>query len=65
MVHGHAGGALHQRLDNQRRHLASVLLQQCFQPGGGAAGDGFGGFARAGQPRIGAGRGQRGVQQRA
>ena len=54
IVHRHAGGALHQRLQDDRGRLRVVRLQPDGQCGGGPLGHVGGAFARAGTAGVGA-----------
>ena len=64
MMHAHATGALHARLDDHRADLAGVTVEQCGQRIGGARGAFGRGFARLRQVGIGRRREQRFGQQR-
>ena len=55
IVHGHASGALHQGLDDQRGGAAVVLVQPAFERLCGAFCHVYGAVARLGLPRVGAG----------
>ena len=64
VVHGHAGGALHERLDDQRRGLVVVFLEIAFQVGGAAGRIFERRFARLGGAPIRAGYDRALAQQR-
>ena len=64
VVHHHAGGALDERLDDQRGGLVSVFGQVGVEGGGGAAGDVDGALARRGVSGVGAGHAGAGADQR-
>ncbi len=65
IVHRHAGGALHQRLDDEGGDVVGALGEQGLQVGGGAAPHVLGVFALARVTRVGRGHHARGAQQRA
>ena len=64
VVHAHAAGALHQRFQDHRAHLAGVALQQVAQLAQAPLRAGARGFARCGFVGVGRGRHQRAQQQR-
>jgi hypothetical protein len=64
VVHGHAGGALHQRLDDERRDFGVVLGEGGFQRDGGRHGDVPCRLSFPGQAPVGAGHAVAGAQQR-